>query len=205
MNRERAIEIVRKCIALSGNNPSIEEAKTAILMAQRLMAEHNISDNDIGVSNEQKELAHNVVVDWGRNPLWKRILASIIAENFRCFWYVRSDNGKTQIIIMGLVADAEIARELYSFAIQCLTKELAKHKYNSSLKNDFIYGFIDGIRLKLSQQTDSNANALSLGLPVEVRKEVDRLGFVYTTSRGVSSNDDKTAYNIGLQQVENYF
>ncbi len=205
MDRERAVAIVRKCIALSGNNPSIEEAKSAILNAQRLIAEHNISNEEITSNSDEKQVSHSVVVDWGRNPLWKRVLASVIAEYFRCFWYVRSDNGKTQIILLGLVADVEVARELYLYTIESLNNELATNKYNSSLKNDFIYGFIEGIRLRLMEQSDNKDYSISLVMAKEVRDEINRLGFAYTSSRGVSASDDRSAYNIGLLQSENYF
>lgn len=68
---EKIIEKIKKCLELANNNPSEEEAKSAALMAQKLLAKYNISMSDVeDVSSECEEVVENAVwfknlVSWG--------------------------------------------------------------------------------------------------------------------------------------------
>lgn len=46
-SNDKIIEKIRKVLELSKNNPSIEEAKSAALKAQKLMAEYHVSMTEI--------------------------------------------------------------------------------------------------------------------------------------------------------------
>ena len=90
---EKIIEKIKKCLELANNNPSAEEAKSAALMAQKLLAKYNISMSDIeDVAQEQIEESpvwFKDLVTWGVVRGWKYELAEIVASNFRCkrFFY----------------------------------------------------------------------------------------------------------------------
>ena len=53
MNREQVIEKIKKLYSLSGNNPSVNEATAAALMAQRLMHKYHIEELDLAESAEE--------------------------------------------------------------------------------------------------------------------------------------------------------
>ena len=68
---EKIIEKIRKCLELANNNPSEEEAKSAALMAQKLIAKYDISMADVeDVASQCEEIVEEVVwfdslVTWG--------------------------------------------------------------------------------------------------------------------------------------------
>lgn len=73
---------IQKLLNLANNNPSSEEAQAALLKAQQLMAEHNIH---VEASVEIKPELTKEFVQGGHNCQWQRLLAKLIADNFRCY------------------------------------------------------------------------------------------------------------------------
>lgn len=88
---EKIIEKVKKVLELSKNNPSAEEAKSAALKAQKLMAEYHISLSEIEAVEDVENISEKQV-DVGNGNKWKYFLAEIVAKNFRCkhFYYGKS-------------------------------------------------------------------------------------------------------------------
>lgn len=82
---------VRKALALARNNSSEHESQTAMLMAQKIMAQYGLTMQDVVEKiPQEKKVIHGEATNYGRNQWWKKTLSAIIAENFRCFSY----NGK---------------------------------------------------------------------------------------------------------------
>ena len=122
-SNEKIIEKIKKVLELSKNNPSIEEAKSAAIKAQRLMAEYHISMSEI----EAIEDTENIVeerIDVGTGNKWKYTLSSIIAKNFRCkyFYY-----GKSSVVFYGYEEDAKIAAMTFKLLFEVGNKESAKY------------------------------------------------------------------------------
>lgn len=82
MRNEKIIQTIKKVLDLSRNNPSEEEAKTAALKAQQLLAKYNIKESDLVDGNTSE----NIVEKYSDVGLakWKYGLACIVARNFRC-------------------------------------------------------------------------------------------------------------------------
>lgn len=88
MERDTIISRIRKLLALGGDE-NAEEATSAVLMAQRLIAKYGIGDDEL----------HNGMMDTSARitgidtePLvtakgWRWHLAHLIADNFRCKVY----------------------------------------------------------------------------------------------------------------------
>lgn len=115
---EKIIEKIKKCLELANNNPSEEEAKSAALMAQKLLAKYNISMSDVeDVAIECEEIVENMIrfdtlVNWGTARAWKYELADIVAKNFKCkhFFY-----GKRAVVFYGHKTDTDVAVQVYTF------------------------------------------------------------------------------------------
>lgn len=86
-SNKKIIEKVRKILAKANNNPSMEEAETVMLIAQRIMVENNLCIDDVNLTevNEiRKEAIEVKLSDKMRLSWWEKNLSGIIAKNFRC-------------------------------------------------------------------------------------------------------------------------
>lgn len=181
-NNEKIIEKIKKVLELSKNNPSIEEAKSAALKAQRLMAEYHISMTEI----EAIEDVENIVeerLDIGTGNKWKYTLSSIIAKNFRCkyFYY-----GKSSVVFYGYEEDAKIAAMTFKLLFEVGNKEVVKYyqkerqkyidEYNvrfdgRGIKNAFLNGYLIGIKEALEKQCTS----LMIVVPKKVEENYEKI------------------------------
>lgn len=59
-NSEKIIAKIKKVLELSKNNPSEEEAKSAALKAQRLMAEYHISMSEVEAVEDIDSIVENL-------------------------------------------------------------------------------------------------------------------------------------------------
>lgn len=189
-SNEKIIEKIKKVLELSKNNPSIEEAKSAAIKAQRLMAEYHISMSEI----EAIEDTENIVeerIDVGTGNKWKYTLSSIIAKNFRCkyFYY-----GKSSVVFYGYEEDAKIAAMTFKLLFEVGNKESAKYyqkerqKYlnvhnirfdGRGIKNAFLNGYLIGIKESLEKQ----CTALMIVVPKKVEeKYIDRTSSFHSFS-----------------------
>jgi len=184
--RKEILDKIRKVLALASNNPSEEEGQTAMLLAQKLMAENNILASDINKSETVKrEVSNDLVESTTRSPWWHQALAGIIADNFKCFIYInkRKVIRKTNIKFVGLKNDVQIAKEVYWYALNVLEINSTKYVISNTIrgksikgmKNQYIYGFLDGLKEKFAEQIKNNSFALVLVKDPEVNKTYDDL------------------------------
>lgn len=176
MDTEKIIAKIKKVLELSRNNPSEEEAKSAALKAQKLMAEYHISMSEVDEVEDIDSIVEKSV-SIGTGSKWKYTLAGIIAKNFRCrhFFY-----GKSTVVFYGYEVDAEIAAETFKFLFKTGNKA-ATNFYNkmrneavrcgrffdgTGIKNCFLVGFLEGI----SEVLDKQCTALMIVVPQEVNE-----------------------------------
>jgi hypothetical protein len=204
MNRERAIDIARKCMNLSQNNPSAEEAQTAFLKAQQLMVEYNISLGEVEESAVEIRVIHADLTDFARTPYWKKSLAVIISENFRCMAYTSTVGGygRSKIKLIGLEGEVVLVKELFDFACNVLEYSVKKYTkiHGSSVKNDYIIGFVNGLKAKFKEQVDKNNWGLVLVKDALVVREIDKMNFRAGQKSTVQRSHSKDAYNEGYSR-----
>lgn len=209
---EKIIEKIRKCLELANNNPSEEEAKSAALMAQKLLAKYNISMADVeDVTKDCEEIVENVIwfdtlANWGVARGWKYELADIVAKNFRCkhFFY-----GKKGVVFYGHKTDADIAAQVYTFLFKNgdkLANRLA-HKANRETRkrgygnntagvyNSFVKGYMAGLREALDKQ----CTALMIVVPQDVSDAyaAKSKGFAHMKAGMKNTGYNSDAYNEG--------
>lgn len=218
MDREKVMKRVQKLLNLATGNPNENEAQNALLKAQAYMAEHNISMkevSDVEAPTIKKEVKESQT-KYFKHAWYKKGLASLIANNFRCFHFYRhSGSGKTSIVFFGLKEDAELAQTMYEFAVQAIewnadqyVKEARKERYirdATGVKNDYMKGFIRGLSEKFRNQVKEMSLALVLVKDealVEAHKALKlRKG---SASKGGVSAGDSDAYEAGKQKGKSF-
>ena len=200
---EKILDKVKKLFALGGNNPSEEEAKSAILKAQKLMAEYNLTLEDIEddeISSNREISSHEFST--GSDNTWKYPLSITIANNFRCkvIWI-----GKTKVCFYGYKTDAEIAKETFQFLFKVCKKrmtQVADKAYattGTSKRVRFSYsqGFVSGVKQVLEKQS----TALMIIVPKEVEQSFEQNFEVKHTKVNYRSSGsfDKRFYDQGIQ------
>lgn len=191
---EKIIGKVKKILELSKNNSSAEEAKSAALKAQKMMAEYHISMSEIEAIEDVENISEKQV-EVGNGNKWKYFLAGIVAKNFRCkhFYY-----GKSTVVFYGYEEDATIAAMTFEFLFKNGNKA-ANHYYQNrrnealrnncyfkgnGIKNAFLIGYLQGIKESLENQ----CTALMLVVPQQVEEKYKdiSIGFKRMQNKGLT-------------------
>lgn len=212
-NKEAIISKIRKVLALATNNSSKEEGENAILIAQKMMIENNIVSSDIKEIQPTKEVTDEIGYSAKKSKWWHNNLASIIASNFKCFVYIehlRYLVSITNIKFLGLKEDVELAKAVYLYAITFIDysskKYAQEHKENGStseIKNQYILGFLAGLRVKFADQIQKNNWGLIIvkdALVITAQKKLHLRSFTSSNARmGFDSNARDAGYTQGKQ------
>lgn len=192
MENEKILEKIKKLFALAGNNPSEEEAKSAVLMAQKLMTEYDIEYSEVeNVDIEKHEEIEEVGIEVPAKK-WKYNLAHICADNFRCEFFM---NGKYRFVFYGHKTDANICAETFKYLFNIgnkLGNKLAREArttrgYADNVYNSCVMGFLSGVRQALAEQS----KALMVIVPEDVKNGFEER----TKGFKVSHTNSPRAYN----------
>jgi hypothetical protein len=222
--RESLVSKIQKLMAL-GTSTNQNEAESAMLKAQQLMAEAGLSAADIGLSKKQKkQQATGKIIDPGRTVTdWKLKLANVVAQNFRCECFLTIGRG---ITIVGVPEDIEVVEALWEGGVKFaeyaaayfvwdvyrlsdeFKLQIARGKSQSSIlraaRQSWYLGFINGLRQKFADQLKSNPE----WLPVLVKPEavVEYMDSIKLRNRNTSTNynSSKSAYQDGFAKGREY-
>lgn len=169
-NEEKIIQTIRKILELSKNNPSEEEAKSAALKAQELLAKYHIDMKEVeSIDIDSVESIEEVRVEVPAKK-WKYKLAHIVADNFRCkHFYI----GKRILVFYGHKTDADIAAETFKYLFNVgnrlagreVDKVFGETGTSANVYNSFVSGFCAGIEEALGEQ----CKALMIVTPEDVK------------------------------------
>lgn len=172
--RQQIIDKIKKLLTLAGNNPSQEEALSATLMAQKLMAKYKIEEDETLDEIKEDDAIDSIVTNQKKNSdlhSWRKQLALIVAKNFCCKCYMKG----ADVVFRGYRQDAEIALNAYMY-LYTIGNSLGSKAYMETLKktgsgkgiyNSFVMGFLKGVDEGLSVQ----CTALMLIVPQAVEDE----------------------------------
>lgn len=204
------IEKVQKLLALSKDNPSEGETKAAMLAAQRLMAQHNLTMADIEVDPlSPKEVIEGLATEWKRLTWWYKSLSITIAQNFRCHTFIRkSGRGSSAIVFLGLKEDVELAKQVYSFAINSIkyhADKFIRHTRSQGLpikgvRNDYIIGFLQGLDAQFKEQVENNEWGLVLVKDADVEEAFNKLKLRKSNRSRISTAGNNQAKDAGYRQ-----
>ena len=169
-NTEKMIDRVKKLLAKAdtSRNPSEEEAKAALLMANKLIAKYNLDlSEEIGEKVEYSLLP----ATHPNNNGYRIPLANVIAPSFRCKVIMVGNT----IHFFGRKEDAEACVEVYNYVYR-VSRSLAQKLERQARKegrsihglaNSYWNGFVAGISKELSEQ----CKALMVVVPQDVNEE----------------------------------
>lgn len=201
-NRNDIIEKIRKILALAENNPNENEAISAALKAQELMAKFNINEAEIGNELSKERIDSLECVLSGKVQKWKLSLAVVISKNFRCKVYLTNNN----VTFYGYESDIKIASEvfksMYNIGVKLSNKEKLRYRkiYGTAkgVRNTFCNGFVNGIEKGLDRQ----CTALMIVIPKEVEKEFETKTNSFTSrpkNISLTISNDSELYNKGFE------
>lgn len=188
MERDTVISRIRKLLALGHDGANAEEATSAVLMAQRLIAKYDIADDELhdgdGVESDICGIETEPLVT---AKSWRWNLAHLIADNFRCKVYESPDLGtakrtgrlvvRKKFIFYGYEQDAQAACLAFIYLYRtgnrlagAVVRSL-KRKGSSvnGAFNSYITGFLAGLRVELEKQSME----LMLVMPLAVSEQFE--------------------------------
>lgn len=160
MDSQKALDRIRKLLRLARDPAATPaEAETALLQAQRIMAERGIADGEVvETSTTEETIADQDVAAVRRRDFWRGRLAVVIAKNFRCktYWMRRPD-GLSGVHFLGRTGDVAIAGEVYVAAVDVALAQVAifaraRRGGGVRARNAFLAGFADGLAMKFDEQ-----------------------------------------------------
>lgn len=193
----KAIDKVRKLLALVGNNDSPAQIQAALMKVQELQAKYGFH-----VSELQSEEEVEVITVSKDSPDTKSLnsiytsTASVLAGHFRVKVYIRTMGNKSQLCVIGFSEDVGIFEEVLSFvytAMRRLASQVVKslegtRTYKLQFKNTYYGAFLRGVSDALKANEESNA--LMVITPDAVVKEYSQLSLIKSSSARMSVKDD---------------
>jgi hypothetical protein len=195
---DKVMRMAKKAFALARNNPNAEEAQSALLKAQEALARYGLAESDIDVNDipngYTKEVNTETVWEDDKTlPWWADQLSFTISKNFRCTSFL---SGKRKLIkFIGLKEDVELASEVFAEAVYIMTFHTNLYIANNGIKgrsavnvakNDFMKGFILGLKDKFAEQVDKNGWGLILAQDGLVKQAVEDLKLGKPVTRTIS-------------------
>lgn len=209
----RIVKKIKNALALAKGNKNENEAQAAMLAAQRMMLKYNLTMQDIPTEEQPKKEVTKDRIRINKVEWWHLKLACVIDANFRTYsYYVKGHS----VGFLGLKEDVEIASEVYKFAMAAIkghaTEYLKKTRddffYRSrseaiAVKNDYIRGFLDGLRRKFADQVQSESFALVLVKDALVETAHKDANWKPGKERSYQRAGDKDAYDQGFIDGKN--
>ena len=180
MKNTEIMEKIKKMLALSKNNPSSEEAATALLMAQKLMVKYNLTMEEVEDQPEEaKEAKADYSVCTGANTAWKVRLAKILGNNFR----TEVLKCGTGFCFIGMEQEVQLTISLFNLATDIIDKGMKKVRRDArkkgyttnGLAGDYVSGFLKGLQDKFAEQVEKEGWGLVLVKPEAVVKKTEAL------------------------------
>ena len=213
---EKLLEKINNLFKLAEGNTNENEAQTALLMAQKLMAQNGIEQAEIHQILKPKEILKEDITELGRLSWWEKSLAVVIAKNFRCEIYIHKSKYRgATIVFLGLKDDVQLAKIVYNFASDAIERDMKnftwRYKQNhitagsmAGIKNDYILGWIKGIESKYKEQVDQNGWGLVLVKDPLVQQEINKMHLRKGQSSAISRGHNDGAYSNGYQQGKSF-
>ena len=220
-------EKIRKLLAKATSNNE-HEAQAALLKARELMARYKVSEKEL---QDAKKLELNKVKFEeqsfsGLVNSWFADLARVVAENHCCGFYRWQNTARATtfyVMFAGLADDPEIARELFSYAVQHIQAQAKSYReyitarelypaterrkraaaWESSYANGFCKGLADQYAAQFTQKAAESDEAATMALALVQPEEVK--SFLSTLKRcafnvrynGTNENAQAQGYNAG--------
>ena len=206
---------IRKLLALA-ESPNENEARSALLKARELMAEHKLTEAqclDVPKDKRVERTLMSVSCTPRRNP-WIITLSGIIGENYCCQAYINRKKGQQtrQVGYIGFHDDLEVCIEIFTYALKCVMAEIRKineqvwfvPQDRRQMCDSYGYGFSIGVQKAFDEQNQKHNEewGLVLVMPKEVTDETKGMrkdNHVPAAAKRVGGADFLRGYEDGKQ------
>lgn len=215
MPDERYREKIKKVIAMIEGAKTEGEAQAASLALQRLVARGGLTMDEVGAIGRAPEGAVVEIkgVKLGSSGLpWKRSLACVVAENYRCELYFRRLGSKAWAVFVGLDEDADVASECFkatfNAAKRCFRRYSDSYRKGHGLtgtattgfKNSYYLGFGKGLAAAYKEQKASDESlAIVLQVPAIVKAAYDSIDLKAPRATRVTVCGDQEVREAGYR------
>ena len=221
---QKILAKIQNLLSLAEDGGNDEESQTALLMAQKLMLKHRISQDNLSDTNREEIVLKSLSI-YKRLYWWEKSLVKIIADNFRCMFYIQSNrlphqnSVQRKIVLMGYPEDVELAYEMFHLAadtmkyysklhIQQLNDVEMRNPDKASLRKSYYQGFMDGLKEKFNLQMQAmRQENEKYALIIKTPKEVEDKFHQEITGRLSFSqpklNRKNHAYHDGFEKGKN--
>lgn len=214
---------IRKVLAMLEGVKTPGEAQAASLALQRLMARSGLTAEQVdalGAENVQFPVTQDGVYIGTNDVAWKKMLATVIGENFRCEAIAcsaeRNARMKT-VVFVGHKDDVQVASECYRATIKAAQRCFKRYSKwrterrcpidarSAKVRNSYYVGFVEGLDDAYSRQLEEIPElAISLQVPSDVRAFVGLMNLgegrkprIDAGIRGIRSNGYEDGYRYG--------
>ncbi len=178
MDREAALEKIRKCLALS-SSPNENEARTALLMARRLMAEYKIGSPEEISGGQVPEQRETSITFTTIRDNWVLDLLNLMGPRYCCRPYSsKVYRKKTRTAAFaGFPQDLDVCIPAFELAATTIRSNIIRARMDSAEGDSYARGFIRGLESEYRRQdAEMMAESIterSLVTVMEVPEEVD--------------------------------
>jgi hypothetical protein len=204
-NAGKLLRRVRMLREVAERSCNAHEAQAAALLAQKLVAEHGLSETGVEVEDDNPVIESLVVPDRKRMPRWQDELLAVLAAEFRCVAvsYRRRGCGR-RLTLIGRSRDCAIVVELWLQAVSAASRLSARYAREArafaekgvSARTSWCHGFVAGLAARLAEQRGAHQEWGLVLVPDDaVREEIEKRGL--TPERVRRSRFDVLAWRAG--------
>lgn len=175
------VDRVRKLLQLSQSSNQ-NEALAATAIANKLIAEHNISVAELEINGGNVEPvveSDTFIYETGRIIPWKQSLAVILAKNYGCAIFNSLDysGGRkfSRLKLVGRASDIGICNYMFAWlvtTIQTLSDAECKGK-GKVFAQSYCQGFVSGIQIQLTVSKKEAESGFGVAAIVRVNSRLD--------------------------------
>lgn len=183
MTQDRIIERVQKLLNLAGNNPNEAERDAAMQKALAVLAEHNMTMEQVERTTTRKERNVGHMTAEGRSGPWIKGTYAAIGRLYFCEYVFMSLGKKTVHYFIGEQANCAVAHQIASWVSETLWKEGVAGKRRTGSNNAYLTSFLNHASDVLALRVEKMIEEARKGETVVDGKNLPVLASFYDTAR----------------------
>lgn len=206
-NKERYLQKIKKLLNKARNNSSAEEAATALCMAQKMMREHGVNEQDVLLEGVTECESYKTPSNASKPPKYMVYLALVISKAFGVRYYLswRGIKPRRVVVFYGVEERPQIA----SYAFDVLSRQLTKgrNEYRNSLHKNtksskkidladtWCEAWVSGVRQAIVEFATSDHEEKQMDVYLQGLKETYNFSDVSPRESHQHKQSDRAAYD----------
>lgn len=182
MTQDKIIERVQKLLNLAGNNPSETERDAAMKKALAILAEHNMTMEQVEKTTTRRERDVGHMTANGRSGPWIKGTYAAIGRLYFCEYVFMSLGKRTVHYFIGEQANCAVAHQIAAWVSEALWKEGMAGKRRTGSNNTYLTSFLNHASDVLLARVDQMIREARKGETVVDGKNLPVLASLYDTS-----------------------